>query len=152
MQVTSRLGLRSIALFEGAKAFVAIAAATGLVLHQRLQPVVNSLSAHLHLNPANGRPLAIVHALEADASAHLRLLALGAVTYAAMRLLEAVGLWQERTWAVWLGAVSAAIYLPFEIVALVEHPESLTASLLCLNGVVTYYLARRVAAEARTPQ
>ena len=142
-----RLGLRSIALFDGAKALLALTAATGMVLHQRLQPVINALAAHLHLNPANDRPLAILHAIEADASAHLRLLALGVVTYAAMRLLEAVGLWQTKPWAVWLGAVSAAIYLPFEIAALVEHPDTLTASLLCLNGVVAYYLAHRVAAR-----
>ena len=140
-----RLGIRGIALFEGAKAFVAIAAATGLVLHQRLQPMINGLAGHLHLNPAHERPLAIVHALEADASGHLRLLALGAVTYAAMRVLEAYGLWHARDWAIWFGAVSAAVYLPFEIVALVEHPDMLTTVLLCLNGGVTIYLAHRVA-------
>jgi len=139
--------MRSIALFEGAKAFVAIAAATGLALHQRLQPMINSLAGHLHLNPAHDRPLAIVHALEADASAHLRLLALGALTYAAMRGLEAVGLWHARSWAIWLGAVSAAVYLPFEIAALVEHPDIATASLLCLNGGVTFYLGHRVVAR-----
>jgi len=142
-----RFGIQGIALLEAGKAFVAIAAATGLVLHQRLQPMINGLAGHLHLNPAHDRPLAIAHALEADATAHLRLLALGAVTYAAMRMLEAVGLWHARNWAIWFGAVSAAVYLPFEVVALVEHPDILTTSLLCLNGAVTFYLASRVRAR-----
>jgi uncharacterized membrane protein (DUF2068 family) len=147
IQVTSRLGIRSIALFRAAKAFVAIAAATGLVLQQRIQPMINGLAGHLHLNPAHDRLLAIVHTLEADASTHLKLLALGAGTYAAMRLLEAVGLWHPRNWAIWFGVVSAAVYLPFEIVALVKHPDMLTTSPLCLNGGVTIYLAHRVSAR-----
>jgi uncharacterized membrane protein (DUF2068 family) len=146
MAATRQLGLRSIALVEGAKALVALMAATGVALHERLRPIVNALAAHLRLNPANDRPLAIVHALGAEASAHLRLLALGVLIYAALRLLEAVGLWHSRVWALWIGALSAAIYLPFEIVELVEHPGALTVALLCLNGAVAFYLTRRVAA------
>lgn len=69
MTVTSQLGLRSIALLEAAKALVALMAATGIVLHVRLRPIVHALAPHLHLNPAHHRPLAIVHALGAEASA-----------------------------------------------------------------------------------
>ena len=143
---TRQLGLRGIALFEAAKALVALMAATGFALHERLRPAIIDLSTHLHLDPANDRPLAIIHALRAAASTHLRLLAVGALVYAGMRLLEAVGLWRGRAWALWLGALSAAIYLPFEIVALCERPGVVTAALLCLNAAVAFYLASRVSA------
>ena len=92
------MALRSIALVEVAKALVALMAATGIALHEQLRPIIDRLSAHLHLNPASGRPLTILHALEANASAHLWLLALGVLVYAALRLLEAAGLWLGKAW------------------------------------------------------
>ena len=144
---TSRMALRSIALVEVAKALIALMAATGIVLHEQLRPIVDRLSAHLHLNPASGRPLTILNALRAEASAHLRLLALGVLIYAAIRLAEAVGLWLGKAWAFWLGALSAAIYLPFEIVELVKHPGALTATLLALNVAVAAYLTYRLVAR-----
>jgi uncharacterized membrane protein (DUF2068 family) len=149
MAAKHRLGLRSIALVEGIKALVALMAATGVALHERLRPFINALAAHLHLNPANDHPLAIVRALRTEASAHLRLLALGALLYAVMRLLEAAGLWRGKAWALWLGAVSAMIYLPFEFVELLEHPGVLTVTLLGVNGAVALYLTRRVVALRR---
>jgi uncharacterized membrane protein (DUF2068 family) len=134
--------LRSIALFEAAKGVVALMAATGVMLHRQLRPIIIELAGHLHLNPASDRPLAILHALEARASMHLRLLALGVLIYAGIRLLEAAGLWRGMAWALWLGAVSAAIYLPFEIVEFAEHPRALPLALLVLNGGVAIYLTR----------
>ena len=134
------MALRSIALVEVAKALVALMAATGIALHEQLRPIIDRLSAHLHLNPASGRPLTILHALEANASAHLWLLALGVLVYAALRLLEAAGLWLGKAWALWIGALSAGIYLPFEVVELVKHPGALTIALLCINVAVAVYL------------
>jgi len=134
------MALRSIALVEVAKALVALMAATGIALHEQLRPIIDRLSDHLHLNPASGRPRAILHAFEANASAHLRLLALGVLVYAALRLLEAAGLWLGKAWALWIGALSAGIYLPFEVVELVKHPGALTAALLCINVAVAVYL------------
>lgn len=139
-----RAGLRSIALLEAAKGVLALVAATGMALHQDVRPLVNVLAAHLHLNPASDRPLALLHALEAGASPHLRLLGLGALIYAAIRLLEAVGLWRRRTWALWCGVLTGAIYIPFELVGFLRHPSALPLFLLCINGAVVVYLTKRV--------
>jgi len=141
------MALRSIALVEVAKALIALMAATGIALHEQLRPIVDRLSSHLHLNPASDRPLAILQALKANASAHLWLLAMGVLVYAAFRLLEAAGLWRGKAWALWLGAISAAIYLPFEIVELIKHPGALTATLLVLNVAVAAYLTYRLVAR-----
>ena len=145
---TSGIALRSIALVEVAKALIALMAATGIALHEQLRPIVDRLSAHLHLNPASSRPLTILDALRAEASAHLQLLAMGVLIYAALRLVEAVGLWRGRAWALWLGALSAAIYLPFEIVELLKHPGALTAALLIINVAVAVYLTHRLVAKS----
>ncbi len=43
---------------------------------------------------------------------NLQALLLAAVGYALVRFEEAYGLWNERTWGEWLGALSGALYVP----------------------------------------
>ena len=62
--------------------------------------------------------------------------------YGLLRLLEAWGLWRARAWASWLGCVSAALYLPFELHALIRHPGWLALSVLAVNQVVVAVLGR----------
>jgi uncharacterized membrane protein (DUF2068 family) len=145
LAATGQLGLRSIAILEASKAVIALLAGTGVVLHRQLRPVIHEIAAHLHFNPGHTRPLAIVQSLGAGASTHLRLLAIGVLVYAGMRLVEAAGLWRGKMWALWFGAVSAAAYLPFDLVKLFEHPGALTMALVLVNGAVVGYLAHRVA-------
>ena len=139
------MGLRSIAILEGSKAVVALLAGTGIVLHRQFRPIIHAIAAHLHFNPGHNRPLAILQALGTGASAHLRLLGLGVLIYAGVRLVEAAGLWRGKAWALWFGAASAAAYLPFDIAKLFEHPGALTMALVLVNGAIVCYLARRVA-------
>jgi uncharacterized membrane protein (DUF2068 family) len=47
-------------------------------------------------------------------------MAAGSLLYAALRFAEAFGRWRGRRWAQWLGAASGAIYVPFEVVELLE--------------------------------
>lgn len=63
-----------------------------------------------------------------------------ALGYAAMRFIEAYGLWRTREWGSWFGAIGAGVYLPFEIMALIRHPHWLEASVLVVNIVVVLYL------------
>ncbi len=145
LAATGQVGLRSIAILEGSKAVVALLAGTGVVLHRQFRPIIHAIAAHLHFNPGHNRPLAILEALGADASAHLRVLGIGVLIYAGVRFVEAAGLWRGKAWALWFGAVSAAAYLPFDIVKLFEDPGALTMALVIVNGAVVCYLAHRVA-------
>jgi len=144
---TYKLGLRSIAVFEAVKGLIALMAATGIALHRQLRPMVYALADHLDLDPAHDRPMALLHALAAGANAHLRLIGFGALAYAILRFAEAIGLWQARVWALWFGALSAALYLPFELMRLFSHPGVLPLALLILNGAVVYYLSKSVIAR-----
>jgi uncharacterized membrane protein (DUF2068 family) len=151
LAISRQVDVRAIAMFEGTKGVVALMAATGIMLHHRLESLVDRFASHLYLNPGHARPRAIVQAIEAEAGSHLRILALGTLLYAAMRLIEAGGLWRQRRWALWFGALSGAVYLPLDVVALVRRPEALTAALLVLNVAVVSALGRRVTAPQRTP-
>lgn len=136
-------GLRGIAIVESAKAVVALIAATGIAIDRRPGHWIDALAAHLHLNPAAERPRAILEALEATATAHLRLLAAGVLAYALMRAVEAVGLWRGRAWAMMFGAVTAAVYLPFDLVELIRRPGAPTLALMLVNLAVVSYLVYR---------
>jgi uncharacterized membrane protein (DUF2068 family) len=100
-------------MFEFAKGALALAASAGLLafVHHDIRDVVGELLLHLHLDPARRIPGIFVLLAERVASIDLWLLALGAALYSAVRFAEAYGLWRNRKWAQWLGAVSGVIPL-----------------------------------------
>lgn len=61
--------------------------------------------------------------------------------YAGLRFLESYGLWRQRIWAEWLAIVSGAIYLPFELRALIRHPTAIHWAVLLINIVIVVYIA-----------
>lgn len=131
--------IRAVAWFEAAKALLVLAAGSGLLalLHRDVHALAAALIAHAHLNPASHYPRIFL-----DAAANLgdtRLLALagGALAYAALRAVEAWGLYFERPWAEVLAAVSGAVYVPFEVAGLLHQASWHGALLLGVNlGIV----------------
>ena len=69
-------------------------------------------------------------------------LASAAALYAALRFLEAYGLWRNRRWAEWLAALSGAIYIPFELYELHRGVSWLKLAALLLNAAVLAYMCR----------
>ncbi|WP_017761674.1 DUF2127 domain-containing protein [Pseudacidovorax intermedius] len=144
MHSRSARAIRLVALIEAFKGVLAVAAASGLLLllHKDLRTVAEHLVHHLHLNPAAHEPQVFI-----DFAAHLQdgrlaLLSAGAAAYALVRFTEAYGLFRERAWAEWLGALSGAIYLPFEVLALVRHMHWLDVVTLAANLTVVGLMVR----------
>jgi len=140
---TPTAGLHAIALFEGAKGLLAVVAAAGLELlgPQPLRQAAHDLAARLRIDVQQGAPQGLLDAIS-DRSVHwaAALLAL----YAALRFLEAWGLWRTRTWASWLGCIGSALYLPLDVYAIHRHPGWHTWALLIVNLVIVYVLARDI--------
>ncbi|MGE0353538.1 MAG: DUF2127 domain-containing protein [Gemmatimonadales bacterium] len=146
------VSLRVIAVYEAAKGLIALLAASGMALHHRGPlPLLHRLALHLHLNPGRDHPNAIIQAIEVNATAHLRILAFGVLAYALLRFVEAAGLWFDRRWAEWMGAVSAAVYLPFEILELVRRPSVLSAVVLVATALTVLILAWRIRRQDPAP-
>ena len=112
-----RHALRAIAIYEGFKGIAALAASIGLVslLHHDLRHLVSDVIGHFGLDPEKHYPAMLLHYVEVLNSSNIRSLVLLAVAYAALRITEGFGLWYDRAWGEWLGALSGAIYLPVEI-------------------------------------
>jgi len=130
-------------MFEFAKGALALAAGAGLLafVHHDIRHVVTELLLHLHLDPARRIPGIFVLLADRAASIDMWLLAIGAALYGVLRIAEAYGLWRDRKWAQWLGAVSGAIYVPFEIYALTKGVTPLKLATLGINLLVVAVLS-----------
>jgi uncharacterized membrane protein (DUF2068 family) len=135
--------LRLVALFEFAKGALALAAAAGLLafVHRDIRRVIGELLPHLHLDPARRIPGVFLLLADRLESMDLWLLAIGAALYAAVRFAEAYGLWLDREWAEWLGAVSGAIYVPLELYSLTKGVTPLKLATLGINLLVVAVLS-----------
>ena len=133
-------GLRAIALFEAGKGVIALLVAGGLAAigPDALQHQVERVLARFGADADRfGTDL-----LDAITPQTLHIAIAVALIYAAMRLLEAWGLWWHRAWASWLGVIGAAAYLPFEIYALWHHPDWMTWGVFLLNLLIVLVLGR----------
>jgi len=134
-------GLHAIALVEGAKGLLALLGASGLEIvgPDSLQRWVELLIARFQFNPDHGAFAWLLRSINPE-SVHFAAAAIA--LYGLLHLVEAFGLWRARAWASWLGCITASLYLPFELHALVRHPGWLEAAVLAINLVVVWVLAR----------
>jgi uncharacterized membrane protein (DUF2068 family) len=134
-------GLRAIALVEGGKGLLALLAGSGLELlgPVPLQRWVHDLIDRFQLDPHHGA-LAWLSQAISPGSVHIAAAAVAA--YGALHVLEAWGLWRDKAWASWLGCIAAALYLPFDVYALVRHPGWIATSVLAINILVVAVLGR----------
>ncbi|RZJ06086.1 MAG: DUF2127 domain-containing protein [Haliea sp.] len=149
--------LRAIAVFEALKGVAALIAAIGLLglLHHDLHRLALALLWHFHLDPAAPYPEALLHYADVLSHIDLRTLAPVALAYIGLRFLEAWGLWRQKVWAEWLGALSGAVYVPLELAHFRHSPGVINAAVLAANLVMVAFLAyqlwRRRHAGIRAP-
>lgn len=146
-------GLRIVALFEASKGAITVLAGFGLLrlIHHDFQRIAEELVSHLHLNPANQYPRIFIDAASEINDGNLKLLALMAFGYACVRFTEAYGLWLEKVWAEWFGALSGSIYIPFELYELGKGINALKLTTLLINLLIVGYLAKTLWHRSKTP-
>ena len=79
-------------------------------------------------------------------------LGVAALVYAALFLVEGIGLLARKVWAEWLTLGITASFIPIEIYELVHHASALKAITLALNIAIVVYLVfklRKQRAEDR---
>ncbi|TAL04785.1 MAG: DUF2127 domain-containing protein [Porticoccaceae bacterium] len=136
--------IRAVALFEAAKGILVLAAGFGslTLLHEDIQHLVEQVVEHFHLNPAQRYLRIFFEAAAGLTQARLWALAALATVYAAVRFVEAYGLWRAQRWAEWFAAVSAGIYLPLELYELYERVTWLSVGVLLVNLLVVGVMLR----------
>lgn len=141
-------GLHLIAVVEAVKGALALLAASGLELlgPAPLQRWIHELIVRFQLDPNHGAIAWLVGAINPGG---VHLAALVAALYGAMHLLEGWGLWRAKAWASWLGCVTVALYLPFDVYALAKHPGWLSLVVVAVNLLVLWVLARDLVIRRR---
>lgn len=136
--------VRAVAWLEAAKGVLALLVASGFLslIHRDVYALGLKLVEHAHLNPASEYPHIFLEFAAHTSDGRLLLLAAGALAYAAVRFVEAYGLFFERAWAEVLAAVSGAIYVPFEVMNLLEEPSWRVVALLSLNLLIVVLMVR----------
>jgi uncharacterized membrane protein (DUF2068 family) len=138
--------IRIIAIYEAIKGVLVLAVGAGVLgfLHRHAQHAVEDIVGHFHLNPAREHPRIFERVLQNVTDGQLRWLALGALGYAGLHLVEAWGLWRERRWAEWLATLSGAIYLPFELYELFHTANWIPGVLFVINLAIVVLLSVRL--------
>ncbi|QJD31299.1 DUF2127 domain-containing protein [Methylococcus geothermalis] len=136
-------GVRVVAAMEAAKGIVVLLAGFGVVelLHYGIEPVIDELVRHTHLNFASRYPRIFLDLLEDLSDQRLWGLAALAFGYASMRFIEAYGLWRERRWAEWFAVASGGLYIPFELYELAKGLSWLKLATLAINLAVVGYMS-----------
>ncbi|MGZ9712143.1 DUF2127 domain-containing protein [Glaciimonas sp. GNP009] len=142
----SRAALKAIATFEGIKGLAALAATLGLLdlLHHDIRHLAIELIGHFGMDPTAHYPSIFLHYADVLNDENRRNVALIGLAYISLRFTECYGLWNNRAWATWLGAISGGIYIPIEIRHLVLHPSLTNAAVLAGNVFVVAYLVVQI--------
>lgn len=140
--VAKRRALRAIAVFEAIKGIAALAATVGVLdlMHHEVRRLAIALIGRFGLDPNARYPSILLHYADLLPNANVRLLLVLASGYILMRLMEAYGLWNDRAWGEWLGALSGGVYIPFEIRHLLHQPSATSAAVLAANVFTVSFL------------
>ena len=92
------------------------------------------------LDPEAHYPSLLLHYADLLPNANVRMLMLLGSAYIAIRFIEATGLWLNKAWAEYLGALSGGIYIPFELIHWFEKPTWINATIVVVNTVIVGYL------------
>src|SRR3954468_18548530 len=107
---------------------------------ERALPAAKPLEEALHVNLTDS---AFVHRLQHVLSSKphtLSLIAAGLVAYAALQLVEGVGLWMLKRWGEYVAVVGTSAFIPLEVYELVERVTLLRVGALVINVAAVVYL------------
>ncbi len=139
-----RKSLDIVAAIEAAKGVIVLLAGFGLLglLHRDLHALGEELVATLHLNAARKYPHIFIDLMSSLNDTRLWSLAGMALLYSTIRLVEAYGLWKQKTWAEWLALAGGCIYLPFEVYEIYAKVTVVRVSALVFNLLIVLLMTR----------
>lgn len=129
-------------MLEAFKGLVVLIAGFGLLgfLNRDNEVFAEQIIRHLHLDPAQHYAKLFIMTMAQESDSQLMVFAVFAAFYAAVRFVEAYGLWHERRWAEWLAALSGGLYVPVEIYELIHRATWFKLGALVINLAVVAYM------------
>jgi uncharacterized membrane protein (DUF2068 family) len=132
--------------------FVAIGVGALRLLHQDIDDVLSRVASDLRFNPEGRFVNFVLDRASLLNDPMLRRIGLGAFCYAAVGLLEGIGLYLEKAWGEYLTLIITASFLPLEIHGILRRLTMPRAGLLVANVLVLLYLLKVVVDRHRRPK
>ena len=149
-----RVGLELVAAYSFVKAVALVAAGLGALglLNGRIAVAANRWLEGLalrHESRLAGRMAErLIPYLDQVSGRHLMEIAAGAFFFAAVYVVEGVGLWRCRRWAEYLTIGVSASFLPFEVVGIAHRASVPLVVTFVLNVAVVAFLVWQVRVSA----
>jgi uncharacterized membrane protein (DUF2068 family) len=142
---SGRAILRLIAVEKLVKAILLILLGVGALrmVHRDLPKLTLEVVRWVHVD-ANNQIVhqAIARVARIDAR-RLREIGVGSFLYAALFLVEGVGLWRDKRWAEYLTVISTSLLIPVEVVEIIRRLTAARIIVLLINiGIVIYLIVR----------
>ena len=106
----------------------------------RERPILRSLFHQLGYNIDNSKLVGLFNRALTLSPTTIKLLAIGLACYAAIEVVEGVGLWVGKRWGEYFAMVATSVGLPFEIYDLVNKVSTIGLVLFAINLVLVLYL------------
>jgi uncharacterized membrane protein (DUF2068 family) len=135
--------------FFHALLFVLIGVGAHRLLHKDIADQVDLLARHLRFNPESRLVNFILARASLIDDPLLRRIGFVAFCYAALTLIEGIGLFLEKAWGEFLTLAITASFLPLEIFEVVRRLTWVRVSLLAINILVFLYLVKLVIERGR---
>jgi uncharacterized membrane protein (DUF2068 family) len=135
-------GLLVIGVFKLLKAlfFIAVGAGALHLVHRDIGELLLRATSTFHLDP-EGRLFGMLSNRADLIDGHqLRNVVKLSWGYAALSMVEGVGLMMEKTWAEYLTLVLTIGALPWDLTELVRHPDAMHGGVVVINLAVLAYL------------
>jgi uncharacterized membrane protein (DUF2068 family) len=132
--------------------FIAIGVGAFRLVHKDVGDVLYQIASDLRFNPESRFVNFVLDRASLLNDPMLRRIGLAAFCYAALGILEGIGLYLEKAWGEYLTLIITASFLPFEIHEIVRRLTTARVGLLVANVLVLLYLLKVVFERQRSPQ
>jgi uncharacterized membrane protein (DUF2068 family) len=145
------LGITLIAVFKFVKALLLFTIALGAIglLRGGLPHASDRLLSMLSSGTERRVTEAVLSRITSLGPTRIAALGVGAFLYAALFLVEGIGLWLQRRWAEYLTVAATASFVPFEIYEVVRRTTIARVVALVLNLAILVYLFIRLRRRRR---
>lgn len=143
--------LMMIAIFKLLQAALFIALGIGALhlIHVDIDDFLTQLFTILRFNPESHFVNFVLEKASILDEPMLRRISAVVFAYAALELVEGIGLYLEKAWAEYLTVLLTASFMPLEVIRLIHRNTWPRASLLALNLLVLIYLVKHIMERMR---
>jgi uncharacterized membrane protein (DUF2068 family) len=132
--------------------FVAIGVGALRLLHKDIDDVLMRVAHDLRFNTESRFVDFVLERASLLNDPLLRRIGFGAFCYAAIGILEGIGLYLEKAWGEYLTLIITASFLPIEVMEILRRLTMPRVTILIVNVLVLIYLTKMVIDRQRRPK